>query len=165
MPQIETYRVRSAAELPQSILVPFDALDDHFLAGFDNYPATGYLVIVTWGRELPTAALVLTGGLITACVDLAYGEGHGTARASVQRIGKLVDEAKRIQDFLIVHDADDTFWPELGFIAVPPPASLAESFKPGLVYAWNIEVEDVYRTFQARKLEWPRSRHLDDGDA
>lgn len=47
MPQIEIYRVRSAAEIPQSILVPLDRLDDGFLAGFDNYPATVYLVIVS----------------------------------------------------------------------------------------------------------------------
>lgn len=161
MTQIESYRVRKAAEVPQSVLVPFDGLDDHFLAGFDNYPLSGeasYLVLVSWGPELPTAALVVAGGIITACVDRTYGEGHGTAKASVQRIAKLVEHARRITDWLIVHDADGTFWPELGFVAVPPPAS---SPNPGLVYAWNIEAEEVYRVFQARNLAWPRWRQLD----
>jgi hypothetical protein len=158
MISIETFRVRSAGDLPQSVLVPFDSVNDHFLAGFDNYPATGYLVLVSWSDDLLAAALVLTGGLITACVEMGDDE---IPEAPMRHIAKLVDEAKRTHDFLIVHDADDTFWPELSFVAVPPPAS---SQNPGLVYAWNTKAEDVYRTFQARKLEWPRSRRLEYGD-
>lgn len=164
MAHIEEYRVRSAAGLPQNVLVPFDGLDDSFLAGFDNYPAASYLVIVDWGRDLPNAALVLAGGLITACINLVHEEGRGTAEASQRRIEKLVEHARRISDFLIVHDGDDEFWPELGFVAIPPPASYVEQAKPGLVYAWNIDAEDVYRVLGARKLEWPQSRRLEQGE-
>lgn len=170
--RIMVYQVRNPADLGEVFDV-FDSLDDHFLAGFENYPATGYTVVVGHGRELPTAVIVSTGGVITACVDRAYWDGYGSWEQSVARCGKLVERLRETHDRLIVHAADDDRWLSYGFVAVPKPGPAvlpqeperrtddANKCYPGAVYAWGYDSPDeVYAVIRSRGWKWPADNYV-----
>lgn len=152
--KITTHQVRTMKDLPDVFQV-FDEMDTRYIAGFENYPAPAYTLIVAHGRTWPQGVAVLVGPIITAFV-ISYDVSN---RRSAQVLTALIAHLQATYPWLVVHDADYAeIWTEHGFHVIEPPANVPAE-DAVLVLAWGEQLKDVHALMRALRLSWIRNVH------
>jgi hypothetical protein len=147
-----THQVRTFKDL-DAVYQVFDALDDRYLAGFDNYPSPGYTVVVAHGREWPQGVAVLVGNIITAFVVSA----DVSNRRASQVWDALIVQLQTMYGWLIFHDADIAeFGQEQGFVEVAPPDGTED---PVIIVTWGDLPAPLTTIMALQGLAWERDQH------